>query len=202
MIRRIKSHRTIWVPLVVLCISFCFAGFANAEDLNGMLGQAKQAMKAEEYQKCLALLEKALPLADDKLAPTILNNIGRVQELSGRYADAFQTYSKVMNDSRTPADMKNINAARMISIQSKLKSAWLVGGLDPQGAQFWLQGALVTMGESSDNEVELVGGNGALEGFDSQNGLTSLRFLTLPLGQRSSVNETMIVFVCPVCCFC
>ena len=164
---------------------------AHAQSFGDLMGQAVKAKNAGNFEQCLEYLEQALPLGSDEDAPAILNNIGRIQELLGRYSAAFQTYSKVMNDSRTPADMKNINAARMISIQGKLKSAWLVGALEPQSAQFWLQGASVTLGEPSGNEVELVGGQGVLEGFDSQNSLTSLRFLTLPIGQRSSVNETL-----------
>jgi len=166
-------------------------GLVHAQSFGDLMGQAVRAKNAGNYEKCLEHLEQAFPLATDEDAPTILNNIGRIQELLGQYADAFATYSKVMNDSRTPADMKNVNAARLIAIQGKLNSAWLMGSLEPQSAQFWLAGEPLTLDSDAEAEVEFVKGEGPLEGFDAEQKLASLRFLNLPLGLRSSVHEDL-----------
>src|SRR5437763_15545036 len=94
--------------------TFLLAGavpLAVAEDFDSLLNRAGDARKNGDLDRALLLLERARAI---KSIPELDNNIGRILQDLGRFADASAAYRRVTASPRSREELRTLDAKRMI----------------------------------------------------------------------------------------
>jgi hypothetical protein len=128
----------LWILVLLLMSgSHGFAASTQQQTFDDLIKAATVARDAKQYSRTLNLLKKAYDL---KPLPTLLNNMGRIYELLGRYREAMKAYDKVANDPNADVNLRAIDAARSSKLQGKLGKAYLRISDVQKGARVFING--------------------------------------------------------------
>lgn len=162
------------------------AGQASAKSVRQLVEAAAAARAAGDLEGCVNLLQQAY---DKEPQPELLNNMGRVLEDLGRYADAHDAYRKVADDPRAPSDLRSLDAARMAALRPKLGRAWLTADLKPPAA--WIRTSGGRLSAGSDGEFGVPAGNQLIEVISPDGTLVYLVALDLKAGRRTELQVNL-----------
>ena len=145
------------------------------------MADAVQARDRGDLERTVNLLREAYAVQP---APEILNNMGRVYEMMGRYRDAVASYKRVVNDEEAAPSLRGLDAGRMAALQPKLALAWIRPALSPEGTRLLVDGRAPDVDPES-GEFPVAKGEHVFE-VRSANGRTvRLVVESFPLGRAS-----------------
>jgi len=110
---------------------------AEARSLNDVMRDAVQARDAGDLERTVTLLREAHKIQP---APEILNNLGKILELMGRYREAYDAYKLVADDPNADQSLRALDSSRLGALQPKLNKAWLLPKLTPEDATVLVDG--------------------------------------------------------------
>ena len=137
--------------LLVVCLAFAVP--AEARPMDTIIAEAVQAREAGDLERVVVLLKEALAV---RPAPEILNNLGRIYEELGQYADAYAAYRQVVDDAGAPGQLRSLDAGRMAALRPKVAKAWLAVSVVPDGARVHVDGRRPT--RDAEGEIGLDAG--------------------------------------------
>ena len=177
--------------LVIVRSLVCAALFLGAQPValaqanrDALIESAAKARKSGDLEQALTLLEKANALA---AAPELINNIAKVLEELGRYAEAAAQYKLVADDPNADGDLRALDASRYAALQSKVHRAWLWVDVAPE-AKLAVDGRAVSQANA---EVGLTPGAHRLELRMPGSKTLLIRTVDLPKGRRVRFDATL-----------
>ncbi len=126
----------------MLWVLLLWSGTAQAVSLQALLQQAAQAKEQGDLNTSLRLMREAHSL---KPAPELLNNVGYLLQLLGRYEEAVQTYQRVLSMHPLSEKLRALDEMRIRALRKKLTQGWLRIDRAPSQAQIYVDGALVQL---------------------------------------------------------
>ena len=118
--------------LVMLCV-LGYASGAMAEI--DWFEKAKNARAAGNYVEAVEYLKQAY---ETTKAPVLLNNLGKVYEEMGNYAEAYATYKRVLEDPTASKELKQLDRERMMDLEPKLNKSMLVAATTMPWQRIWV----------------------------------------------------------------
>lgn len=122
----------------MLWVLLLWSGTAQAVSLQALLQQAAQAKEQGDLKTSLRLMREAHSL---KPAPELLNNVGYLLQLLGRYEEAVQTYQRVLSMHPLSEKLRALDEMRIRALRKKLTKGWLRVDRAPSEAQIFVDGA-------------------------------------------------------------
>ncbi len=145
-----------------------------------LMAEAERARARGELDASLELVRRAHALDP---SPALLHNIAVLCESLGRYAEAAQAFRGVVDDARTPAEVRARDLERLDALEPKRAYAWLVVSSAGPRAVVYLDRELIAVGE----EVRIPPGRHLLEIERTRSEALRVELLDLPAGRRTTV---------------
>ncbi len=155
---------------------------ATSDTFGELVRQASAAKNKGDLSETARLLREAIAI---RPLPELRNNLGKILEQMGDYRGAVESYSKVANDPKASPNLRSLDAARIATLQSKLRSGWVLARVVPAGASILVDGRppAAPPGE----EFPVPPGSSTLE-FTTADGKTGAIFaMAYPLGKRTTM---------------
>lgn len=151
-----------------------------------LVEQAARAREAGKLEQSLAFMREAYAIDPQ---PLLLNNVGAILEQLGRYAQAVETFEKVLASKDIPPELRELDEERVARLRPKLKSAYvfLEAKTNPK-LVLLMKGttaANVEVAFAEPRPVELVAV------YDRRQKSASFRFIELHLGSRATIPELL-----------
>lgn len=143
-----------------------------------LMAQAEQARARGELAASLELVRRAHALDP---SPALLHNIAVLREALGLYDEAAQAFRGVIDDARTPPEVRARDRERLAALEPRLAQAWLVVTSTGPRGQIYLDREIIAVGE----EVRASPGLHLLE--VERPGDLWVQRLELPVGRRTTV---------------
>ena len=117
-------------------VTLCMLGYASgAMAQTDWFEKAKSARAAGNYVEAAEYLKQAY---ETTKAPVLLNNLGKVYEEMGNYAEAYATYKRVLEDPTASKDLKQLDRERMMDLEPKLTKAMLAAAQTLPWQRVWV----------------------------------------------------------------
>ncbi|MEC9073474.1 MAG: tetratricopeptide repeat protein, partial [Myxococcota bacterium] len=153
----------------------------DAATFQSLMTKAVQARDAGDLGRAATLLGEAYRI---RPAPELLNNMGKLYEGQGRYADAVEVYTKVIASEDASAMLKTLDQTRIDLLSRKLGKAWIRTKGLPDGASVYVDGSPLEVDEEFD-EMGADPGPRVLEWIAADGTTGAVHFLTLVAGKRT-----------------
>ncbi|MFO0729095.1 MAG: hypothetical protein U1E65_35270 [Myxococcota bacterium] len=140
-----------------------------------LVAQAAEARAAGRLGESLELMRQAY---GQDPSPILLNNIAVLLETLGRYREALETYQRVVSDAAAPAELVELDRARILRLTPLSARAWLWLEAEDANARAWVDGMAVGLRV----EVELAPGPHRLEVWSPGGAELSWSVLSLTAG--------------------
>jgi len=172
-----------WSVVVAVGVSLCTAGSAEARDFKAVMAEAIAARDAGDLERTLALLREAHALQP---RPELQNNIGKILEELGRYAEAAEAYTVVVDDRAADEKLRALDAARLRVVRPKSRLCWLFVSSAAEARRVLVDGDQPEIGEAEYSpEFHF------FEMRSQARGEVSVMVRTLPRGRRVAVADVV-----------
>lgn len=149
-----------------------------SEPFDAIVAEAVTARNAGDLERTATLLQQAYRL---RPAPELMNNLGKIYEGLGRYAEAVDAYSLVIATPGASQELKDLDRRRIAALEPKLSSAWIEVTESARKTLVWVNGDPVRW--TDDPEVAVAHGAVVVETSAADGASVRLHFTRFSKGR-------------------